>query len=67
MHVVSLRPLDLNKNGACMPSSGIFPQVTEEREGEGERPYSQVLENTQMRTGRSIDASVLALSISALM
>ena len=35
--------------------------MTEEREGEGERPHSQVLENAQMRTRRSIDASVLAL------
>ena len=34
-----------------------------EREGEGERPHSQVLENAQIRTGRSIDASVLAFDV----
>jgi len=42
------------------------PQVTE-REGEGERPHSQVPENAQVGTGRSVDAGVLASSVGALM
>jgi len=42
-----------------------MPQVTE-REGEGERPRSQVPENAQVGTGRSVDASVLVLSIGVL-
>jgi len=54
------------QNSAYMPSLGMSPDKRREREGKGEGPYSQVLENVQMRTGRSVDASVLALSIGAL-
>jgi len=44
---------------------GDVPQVTE-REGEGERPRSRVPENTQVGTGRSVDAGVLASRVGAL-
>ena len=45
---------------------GKVPQVTEERGREGKRPRSRVLENARMRTGRSVDAGVLASSVGAL-
>jgi len=45
----------------------MSPDERREREGEGEGPHSQVLENVQMRTRRSVDAGVLASSIGVLM
>jgi len=54
------------QNGVCVLSSEVSPGEKREREGEGERPRSRVLENVQMRIGRSVDAGVLASSVSTL-
>ena len=54
------------QNGVCVLSSEVSLGEKREREGEGERPRSRVLENVQMRIRTSVDAGVLASSISAL-